>query len=131
MPTSVGSSKKQENSRKTSISAFIDYVKVLDCVDHKKLWKMVQEMKIAVDLTCLLRNLYTDQEATVRTRHGITNWFQTGKAVKAVYCHPAYLVYAEYIIGNTRLNEAQARNRLQGEIPITSDMEMTPPDDKK
>ena len=92
---------------------------------------MVQEMKIADDLTCLLRNLYTDQEATVRTRHGITNWFQTGKAVKAVYCHPAYLAYAEYIIGNTRLNEAQARNRLQGEIPITSDMQMTPPDDKK
>ena len=71
---------------------FIDYAKPFDCVDHNKLWKILQEMGIPDHLSCLLRNLYAGQEATVRTGHGTTDWFQTGKEyVKAVYCHPAYL----------------------------------------
>ena len=73
MPTSVGSSKKQESSRKTSISAFNDYAKAFDCVDHNKLWKILKEMGITDHLNYLLRNLYAGQETTVRTRHGITD----------------------------------------------------------
>ena len=72
LPTSIGSPKKQESSRKTSISAF-DYVKAFDCVDHNKLWKILKEMGIPDHLTCLLRNLYVDQEATVRTGYGMTD----------------------------------------------------------
>ena len=80
LPTSSGSWKKQESSRKTSISAF-DYVKAFDCVDHNKLWKILKEMGIPDHLTCLLKNLYASQEATVRTGHGTTDWFQIGKSV--------------------------------------------------
>ena len=70
---------------------FIDYVKTFDCVDHNKLQKILKEMGIPDHLTCLLRNMYEGQEATVRTGHGTTEWFQIGKEyVKAVYCHPAY-----------------------------------------
>ena len=79
LPTSVGLSKKQERSRKTSISAL--YAKAFDCVDHNKLWKILKEMGIPDHLICLLRNLYAGQEATVRTRHGTTDWFQIGKGV--------------------------------------------------
>ena len=68
----------------------IDYAKAFDCVDHNKLWKILREMGIPDHLICLLRNLYTGQEATVRTGHGTTDWFQL-EYVKAVYCHPAYL----------------------------------------
>ena len=75
---------------------FIDYVKAFDCVDHDKLWKIPKEMGIPDHLTCLLRNLYAGQEATVRTGHGTTDLFQIGKEfVKAVYCHPAYLTYMQ------------------------------------
>ena len=92
LSTSVGSQKKQESSRKT----FIDYAKAFDCVDHNKLQKILKEMGIPDHLTCLLRNLYAGQEATVRTGHGTTGWFQIGKEyVKAVYCHPAYLTYMQ------------------------------------
>ena len=81
LPTSAGSSTKQESSRNTSIPAFsfIDYAKAFDCVDHNKLWKILQEMGIPDHLTYLLRNLYAGQEATVRTGHGTTDWFQIGK----------------------------------------------------
>ena len=72
LPTSIGSPIKQESSRKTSISAF-DYVKAFDCVDHNKLWKILKEMGIPDHLTCLLKNLYVDQEATVRTGYGMTD----------------------------------------------------------
>ena len=96
LPTSAGSSKKQESSRKTSISAFIDYAKAFDCVDHNQLWKSLKEMGKPDHLTCLLRNLYAGQEATVRTGHGTTDWFQIGEGVRqAVYCHPAYLTYMQ------------------------------------
>ena len=75
LPTSTGSSKKQESSRKTSTSALLNYAKAFDCVDHNKMWKILQETGIPDHLTCLLRNLYAGQEATVRTIHGTTNWF--------------------------------------------------------
>ena len=92
LPISTGSSKKQDNARKTSISAFFQYAKAFDCVDHNKLWKILKEMGIPDHLTFLLRNLCAGQEATVRTQHGSTDWFQIRKGyVKAVYCHPAYL----------------------------------------
>ena len=86
VPTFVGSSKKQESSRKTSTYVLLTMPKkAFDCVDHKKQWKILQEMGIPDHLTCLLRNMYAGQEATVRTRHGTTDWI-----VKAVCCHPAF-----------------------------------------
>ena len=87
LPTSVGSLKKQESSRKTPTTALLTMLKPL-IVDHNKLWKILKEIEILDHLTCLLRNLYAGQEATVRTGHGTTN-------VKAVYCHPAYLTYMQ------------------------------------
>ena len=80
LPTSSGSSKKQEFQKNISFY-FIDYEKAFDCVDHDKLWKILKEMRIPDHLTCLLRNLYAGQQATVRTGHGTTNWFQIGKGV--------------------------------------------------
>ena len=80
LSTSVGSSKKQDSSRKKIYFWFIDYAKAFDCVDHNKLWKILQEMGISDHLTCLLRNVYAGKEATVRTGHG-TEWFKTGKGV--------------------------------------------------
>ena len=94
MPTSAGSWKKQESSRKNIYFSFIDYAKAFDCVDHNKLWKILKEMRIPNHLTCLLRNLYAGQEATARTGHG-TTWTRSklGKEyIKAVYSHPAYLL---------------------------------------
>ena len=81
LPTSTGSLKKQESSRKTSTSALLT-VKAFDCVDHSKLWNILKEMGIPVYLTCLLRNLYAGQEATVRTGHETMDWFQIGKGVR-------------------------------------------------
>ena len=80
LPTTVGSSKKQE-FQKNIYFCFIDFAKAFDCVDHNKLWKILKEMGIPDHLTCLLRNLYTGQEATARTGHGTTDWFQIGKGV--------------------------------------------------
>ena len=74
---------------------FIDYAKAFDCVDHNKLGKILKEMGIPNHLTCLLRNLYAGQEATVRTEHGTADWFKIGKGIKTVYCHPAYLTYIQ------------------------------------
>ena len=76
LPTSAGSSKKQESFSKNIYFCFIDYAKAFDCVDPNKLWKILKEMGIPEHLTCLLRNLYAGQEATVRTGHGTTDWFQ-------------------------------------------------------
>ena len=90
LPTSVGWSKKQE------FQCFIDYAKAFECVEHNKLWKILQSMGIPDHLTCLLRNLYAGQETIVRTGHGTTDWFQIGKEyIKAVYGHPAYLTYMQ------------------------------------
>ena len=94
----IGSSKKQESSRKTIYFCLIDYAKVFDCVDHNKLWKILKEMGIPDHLTCLLRNLYAGEEAIFRAGHGTTDWFQIGKGyIKAVYCHPAYLTYMQSV----------------------------------
>ena len=81
LPTSVGSSKKQE-FQKNIYFCFIDYTKAFDCMDHNNLWKTFQEMGILDHLICLLKNLYAGQEATVRTGHGTTDWFQIGKGVR-------------------------------------------------
>ena len=100
-----------------------------DYVDHNKLWKILQEMGIPDHLICLLRNLYACQEATVRTVHGATDWFQFGKGVvNAIYCHPAYLTYMQ----STSLEmlgwkKHKLESRLLVEISVTSDMQMTPP----
>ena len=108
---------------------FIDYAKAFDCVDHNKLWKILKEMRMPDHLTCLLRNLYAGQEATVRTGHGTTNWFQIGKGVHqgCILSPCLFNLNAEYIMRNAGLEEAQAGSRLPGEISITSDMQMTPP----
>ena len=130
MPTVLlESSKKHESSRKTSISAFIDYAKAFDCVDHNQLWKILKEMGIPDHLTCLLRNLYAGQEATVRTERGTTDWIQIGKGVRqgCILSPCLFNLYAEYIMRNTGLEEAQLKSRLPGEISLTSDMQMTPP----
>ena len=99
------------------------------CVDHNKLWKILKEMGIPDYLTCLLRNLYAYQEATVRTGHGTTDWFQIGKGVRqgCILSPCLFNLYAEYSIRNAGLEEAQLESRLPGEISITSDMQMTVP----
>ena len=82
---------KAKEFQKNNYFCFIDYGKAFDCVDHNQLWTILHEMGIPDHLTCLLRNLYADQEATVKTGHGKTDWFQIGKGV----CHPAYLTYMQ------------------------------------
>ena len=109
LPTFTGSSKKQD-FQKNIYFCFIDYAKAFDCMDHNKLWKILKEMGITDYLTCLLRNLYSGQEATVRTGHGTTNWFQIGKGVHqgCIFLSCLFNLYAEYIMRNTGLDEAQA-----------------------
>ena len=109
LPTSAGPLKKQESSRKTYI-CFIDYAKAFDFVDHNKLWKILKEMGIPDHLTCLLRNLYAGQEATVRTGHGTTDWFQIGKGVcQGCIVSPClFNLNAECIMRNAGLDEPQA-----------------------
>ena len=87
---------------------FIDYTKAFDCVDHDKLWKILKEMGIPDHMKCLLRNLYAGQEATVRTGHGTTDWFQTGKGVRqgCILSPCLFNLYAEYIMRNAGLDEA-------------------------
>ena len=101
---------KTKSSRKTSISALLTTPKPFDCVDHNKLWKILKEMGIPDQLTCLLRNLYADQEATVKTGHGSTDWFQIEKGVcQGCMLSPClFNLYAEYIMRNAGLEEAQA-----------------------
>ena len=121
--------KKATEFQKNIYFCIIDYAKAFDCVDHNKLWKILKEMGIPDHLTCLLRNLYAVQEATVRTGLGTTDWLQIGKGVnKGCMLSPClFNFYAEYIMRNAGLDEAQAGSRLPGEISITSDMQMTPP----
>ena len=110
LPTSAGSSKKQESSRKTSISALLTMPKPLTVWITIKLWKILKKVGIPDHLTCLLRNLYAGQEATVRTGHGTTDWFQIGKGVRqgCILSPCLFKLYAEYIIRNAGLEEAQA-----------------------
>ena len=125
LPTCIGSLK---NFQKNIYFCFINYTKAFDCVDHNKLWKILQEVGIPDHRTCLLRNLYAGQEATVRSRHGTTDWFQIGKGVgRAVCCHLAYLMY----IQNTSCEMPswiyhKLESRLAGEISTASDMQMIP-----
>ena len=95
---------------------FTDYAKAFDCVDHNKLWKILKEMGIPDHLTCLLRNLYAGQEATVRTGHGTKDWFQIGKRVcQGCILSPClFNLYAEYIMRNAGLEEAQAGVTIAG-----------------
>ena len=115
LPASTGSSKKQESSRKTSTSALLSMPKS-DCVYHNKLRKILKEMGIPDHLTCLLRNLYAGQEARVRNGRGTTDWFQIGKGVRQGYILSPCLFnfYAEYIIRNAGLGEAQAGIKISG-----------------
>ena len=108
--------KKAREFQKNIYFCFIDYVKVFDFVDHNKLWKIIKEMGIPDHLTCLLRNLYAGQEATVRTGHGRTDWFQIGKGVHqgCILSPCLFNLYAEYIMRNTGLDEAQAEIKIAG-----------------
>ena len=108
---------------------FIDYAKTFNCVDHNKLWKILKEMGIPDHLTCLLRNLYAGQEATVRTGHGTTDWFQIGKGVRqgCMLSPCLFNLYAEHIMRMLGWKKHKLESRLPGEISITSDMQMTPP----
>ena len=101
---------KAREFQKNIYFCFIDYAKAFDCVDHNKLWKILKEMEIPDHFTCLLRNLYAGQEATVRTRHGTIDWFQIGKVVcQGCILSPClFNLYAEYIMRNAGLDEAQA-----------------------
>uniref|UniRef100_A0A4W2H801 Reverse transcriptase domain-containing protein n=1 Tax=Bos indicus x Bos taurus TaxID=30522 RepID=A0A4W2H801_BOBOX len=107
---------KAREFQKNIYFCFIDYAKAFDCVDHKKLWEILQEMGIPDHLTCLLRNLYAGQEATVRTGHGTTDWFQIGKGVcQGCILSPClFNLYAEYIMRNAGLEEAQAGIKIAG-----------------
>ena len=134
LPTSARSSKKRE-FWKNIYFCFIDYVKAFDYVDHSKLWKILKEMGIPDHLTCLLRNLYAGQEATVRTGHGTIDWFQIGEGLcQGCILSPClFNLYAEYKMRNVGLEEAQAGIKIAMRIisilmsiSITSDMQMTP-----
>ena len=119
--------KKAKEFQKNIYFCFIDYAKAFGCVDHKTLWKILKEIGIPDHLTCLLRNLHTGQEATVRTGHGTMDWFQIGKGVPKGFCHPAYLTYMQ----NTSCKMPgwmthKLESRLPGEMSTTSDMQMIP-----
>ena len=107
---------KGSEFQKNIYFCFINYAKALDCVDHKKLWKILKEIGISDHLTCLLRNRYAGQEATVRTGHGTTDWFQIGKGVCQGCMLSPYLFnfYAEYIMRNAGLDEIQAGIKISG-----------------
>ena len=115
MPTSVIFEKARE-FQKNIYFCFIDYAKAFGCVGHNKLWKILKEMGIPDHLTCLLRNLYAGQDATVRTVHGTTDWFQTGKGVHQGCILSCWLfnLHADYIMKNVRVDEAQAEIKIAG-----------------
>ena len=107
---------KAREFQKNIYSCFIDYAKAFDCVDPNKLWKILKEIGIPDHLTCLLRNLYACQETTVRTGHGTTDWFQIGKRIcQGCILSPClFNLYAEYIMRNAGLEEAQAGIKTAG-----------------
>ena len=107
---------KARKFQKNIYFCFIDYAKAFDCVDHNKLWKILKELGIPDQLSCLLRSLYAGQEATVRTGHGATDWFQIGKGVRQGCILSACLfnLYAEYIMRNPGLEEAQTAIKIAG-----------------
>ena len=121
--------KKAREFQKNIYFCLIDYAKAFDCVDHNKLWNILKEMGIPDHLTCLLRNLYAGQEATVRTRHGTTDWFQTGKGVPQgcilLSCFLTYMQITLYKMPAWMKHKLESR--LLGEIAIASDMWIIPP----
>ena len=119
---------KAREFQKNIYFCFIDYAKAFDCVDHNKLWKILQEMAIPDHLTFLLRNLYAGQEVAVGTGHGTTDWFQIGKGVRqgCILSPCLFNFYAEYIMKNAGLEKHKLESRLLGEISITSKTQMTP-----
>ena len=118
LPTSIGSQKKQENSINNIYFCFTDYAKTFDCVNHKQMWKILTEMGIPDHLTCLLRNLYAGQEATVRNRHGTMDWFQIGKGVyQGCILSPClFNLYTEYITQNAGWMKHKLESKLPGGI---------------
>ena len=120
---------KAREFHKNIYFCFIDYAKAFDCVDHNKLWKILKEMGIPDHLICLLRYLYAGQEATVRTGSGTTVWFQIGKGVHqgCILSPWSFNLYAEYIMRNAGLEEAQAAIKIAGRNINNPNMQMTPP----
>ena len=120
MPTLI---EKTREFQKNIYFCFINYAKAFDCVDHNKL-EILKEMGLPDHLTCLLRSLYADQEATVRTGHGTKNWFQTGKGVcqGCILSPCSFNSFAEYIMRNAGWMKYKLESRLPGKISITSDM---------
>ena len=123
LPTSVGSSKKQESSRKPSTSALLTTPKPLT-VDHSKLWKILKEMGIPDCFTCFLGKLDAGQDATVRTGHGTIDWFQTGKGVHqgCILSPHLFNLYAEYIMRNARLDEARVKIARRNNLRYSDDI---------
>ena len=115
--------------QKSIYFCFTDYAKAFDCVAHSKLWKILKEMRLPDHLICLLRNMYSGQEATVRIEHGAMDWFQIGKGVRqgCILSPCLFNLHAEYIVQNLGWTKHKLESRLPGEIPITSDTQMTPP----
>ena len=127
-PTFIGSQRKQWGFSKKSPTASLTTLKAFDCVDCNQLWKILKNMGIPDHFTCLLRNLYAGQEATVRTRHGTMDWFKIGKEyVKAVYCHSTYLTSMKSTSCEMPgwMNH-KLESRLPGEISTTLDIQMIP-----
>ena len=120
---------KARKIQKNIYFCFIDYAKAFDCVDHNKLWKILKETGIPDHLTCLLRNLYAGQEATVRTGHGTTDWFQRGKGVRqgCILSPCSFNFYAEYIMRNAGLEETQGGIKIAGRNINNLRYQMTPP----
>ena len=116
LPTSIGSLKKAREFQKNIYFCFVDYAKAFDCVGHNKLWKILQEMGIPDHLTCLLRNLYAGQEATVRTGHGTANWFQIRKEIRqgCILSLCLFKFCDKYIMRNAGLDEAQTGIKISG-----------------
>ena len=129
LPISTRSLKNQESSRKNIYFCFINYAKDFDCVDRNKLWEILKEMGIPDHITCLLRNLYASQEATVRTGHRTTDCFQIGKGVShgCILSPCLFKLYVEYIMRNAGLEEAQAGIMIAGRNINNLNMQMTPP----
>ena len=137
LPTSIGSL-KNKRILENIYFCFIDHAKAFDCVDQNKLWRILQETGIPDHITCLLRNLYAGQEATVKTRHGTTELFQirNGVCQICILSPCLFSLYEDYIMQNAGLTKHKLchqdlKSRLLGEIPLTSDMQMTPPLEQK
>ena len=119
---------KAREFQKNIYFCFIDYANAFDCVAHNQLWKILKEMRIPGLLTCLLRNLYAGREVKVRIGHGTTNWFQIEKGIRqgCMLSPCLFNLYAEYIMQNAGLDEAQAGIKIAGGISVISDMQMIP-----